>query len=276
MEKIIIHKFNTVAEYVSYLDTTPYNPKFSCRSSSNEDTRHVRFTGTKSYDEAQELLENGDKKLAKQLEKKSGEVGKNIKNLVEELIAKRKRDIVGSMPNVAAFLSNNPRNMIRKTRVKAETKIINLVYLNQIHCTVRKEAMIEAGTNMLYCLRELERAGYRVNLYVGQFTWVTSSCSKPWGYVVNVKNSGQYINIEKLAYIMANPSAYRRHGFRMMEVEKDVVFSSYYGFKMDDKKVINEMLQSVNINNATVLTFYDVEGKTAKDTCDMVTGYKRK
>lgn len=270
-----MRKFNTVAEYVSYLETTPYNPKFKRRASTETCPSRTKFTGTESYEEAQSLLDNGDKVLAALLEEKSGAVGQNIKNLVAELIAKRKRDIVGSMPNVAAFLNGNPRNMIRKTRVKTETKVINIVYLNQIHCTVKGEDMIEAGTNMLYCLRELERAGYRVNLYVGYITYTSDRRQKAWGCVVNVKNSGQYLNIEKLAYLMANPSAYRRHGFRMMEIEKEVVFSMSYGWKMDDKKIINEMLQSVNITNATVLTFYDIEGKTAKETCDMVTGDKK-
>lgn len=270
-----MRKFNTIAEYVSYLDTTPYNPKFKYRSATDVSEHRTEFTETASYEDAQGLLENGDKKIAKKLQDKNGSVGQNIKNLVAGLIFKRKRDIVGSIPNVAAFLNGNPRNMIRKTRVKTETKVINLVYLNQIHCTVNGEDMIEAGTNMLYCLQELERAGYRVNLYIGQTTWVTSRKQKAWGYVVNVKSSGQYINIEKLAYLMANPSVYRRHGFHMMEIEKDAVFDSGYGFKLDDHKIINDMLQSVNITNATVLTFYDVDGKTAKETCDMVTGNKK-
>lgn len=269
-----MRKFESVAEYVEYMNVTPRNPKFDRYESEDTSTRNVRFTGTKSWQEAQSLMDNGDKKIAKELINRKDEVSPKVKHLVRELINKREKSVVGAIPSVAAFLNGNPRNMIRRKRQSAETKIVNIVYINSISCGIDKEDMIKVGINVLYCLNEFEKAGYRVNLYVGAATWVESNQKKAWGYVVNVKNSGQYVNIEKLAYLLANPSAIRRHSFRMMEVESETVFSNYYGWRMNEKDVITSLLEKVSINNANVVTFYDLQHKDIKETSKLLSGNK--
>ena len=62
MEKVIFNKFNSVEEFSNWLQVTPQTAKGKelDRSAAISEMR-TRFTGTKSFDEAQNLLKYGDK-----------------------------------------------------------------------------------------------------------------------------------------------------------------------------------------------------------------------
>lgn len=62
MEKVIFNKFNSVEEFSNWLQITPQTTMGKKFDYSNEMSKsNTEFTGTESFDEAQELLKYGDR-----------------------------------------------------------------------------------------------------------------------------------------------------------------------------------------------------------------------
>ena len=62
MEKVIFNKFNSVDEFAKWLQVTPQTAKgkeYDASNTISED--YTEFTGTESFEEAQNLLKCGDK-----------------------------------------------------------------------------------------------------------------------------------------------------------------------------------------------------------------------
>ena len=68
MEKVIFNKFNSVEEFSNWLQVTPQTAKGKEFDASNEINKvRTEFTGTKSFEEAQNLLKYGDKENAEKI-----------------------------------------------------------------------------------------------------------------------------------------------------------------------------------------------------------------
>ena len=68
MEKVIFNKFDSVEEFSTWLQSTPQTAKGKEFNDSNEkNSWTTEFTGTQSFDEAQNLLKYGDKVNAEKI-----------------------------------------------------------------------------------------------------------------------------------------------------------------------------------------------------------------
>ena len=267
MEKVIFNKFNSVEEFSNWLQVTPQTAGGKKFDYSNEISKsNTEFTGTESFEEAQELLKYGDKvnadKIAATIRKiKAQGKGNETRN-------KLYNSPCGFMPIVPKVLAGDPQNMlaIRKERYNS-TKVLNVAYNVAVDCTRTTEDLIKTAAKVANVIASLEKNGYRVNLYA-------YSCGRDlkhnyYSLLVKIKDSGKYLDTLRIAYPLVNPSFYRRHIFGYMERLKGFYLNRSYG------KIVNEdgCKECLPIN-ACYLSYYFCSGKTEEEIAKYIENAK--
>ncbi len=220
-----IKKFENVGAFLSYLEQTPNSASFKEFAS---ETGSRSFTGTESYQAADDLFKYGDT-VSRDL------IQAAVVNLRGTCAESPRRafapGVVGFAPNVPAFLRGLPENMIQATKKVVKDKVLNIIYNNNVNYRVDKQEIIDAGAKMLSAVLAVEKKGYRVNLYMNQGGFDGNETVSAF---VKVKDSGTYIDRLKLAYPIVNPSFFRRHFFKYIEKQpvKGRQMISGYGYPL--------------------------------------------
>ena len=177
------------------------------------ETGSKSFTGTASFEQAENLRRKGDKKSLSMLDDYKIKFDKYIQYNNGYKI-KQKNDIHGFAPIVPNAIIGLPLSMINQTRESKKVKGIDILYNVSIRCSTSTKDMARKGAIMLSLIDALERKGFRVNLKVG------SVCMKGdtvHGVITTMKRYDEPLNIRKLAYYLVNPSCLRRTFFKLKE-----------------------------------------------------------
>ena len=267
MEKVIFNKFNSVEEFSNWLQVTPQTAKGKEFDASNEVSKYnTEFTGTESFDVAQNLLKCGDKENADKIAATIRKIKAQGKG--NETRNKLYNSPCGFMPIVPKVLAGDPQNMlaIRKERYNS-TKVLNVAYNVAVDCTRTTEDLIKTAAKVANVIASLEKNGYRVNLYA-------YSCGRDlknnyYSLLVKIKDSGKYLDTLRIAYALVNPSFYRRHIFGYMERLKGFYLNRSYG------KIVNEdgCKECLPIN-ASYLSYYFCSGKTEEEIAKYIENAK--
>ena len=221
--------FDSLGDLSRYIKSTPrtkHNEQYGIKDSEAESTRDTKFTGTASLAAADELLLKGYEAGVAALQNAIKKVKRNYK-----VVTTIKNDVCGFIPNVGAYLTGDPRNMMNITtrRVNSKSKVLNLVICVTVHGGVSSDTIIEVNGKILQNVIELERSGYNVNLYVVDLTTYKkhdSTC-----IMVKIKSSNERLNLLKVSYPLVHPSFLRRHIFAVQERLSDI--EGTYGRYMD-------------------------------------------
>ena len=263
MEKVIFNKFDSVEQFSNWLQVTPQTAKGKEFNSSKEISKGwTEFTGTESFEEAQNLLKYGDKVNAEKINATIRKIKAQGKG--NETRNKLYNSPCGFMPIVPKVLAGDPNNMlaIRKQKYNS-TKVLNVAYNVAVDCTRTTEDLIKTAAKVANVIASLEKNGYRVNLYA-------YSCGRDLKYnyyslLVKIKDSGKYLDTLRIAYPLVNPSFYRRHIFGYMERLKGFYLNMSYG-KIVDEDGCKECLPI----NACYLSYYLCSGKTEQEIAKMI------
>jgi len=260
--KYFTKKFDSVSQYLRYLNTSPTNSLFrGCKLASQKDDQ--TFSGTKSYQEADDLFRYGDKELW-------GKVRAQMKNnrVTGTGTANKNQyytGVCGFVPHVANYIQGLPNNMINKRVVRYKSsKVVSVVYNPSIDWRVSIDDAIKASLQVMNFVVGLESKGYRVNLYVINSAFTKKERATT---MVRIKSSEDYTDKFKLVYPMVNPSMVRRHFMRFIEVcdgLSDNSFTSGYGCPMSKEVDIVNMLAEQNIKCDYYFDFYKVRNEGIK------------
>ena len=267
MEKVIFNKFDSVEEFSNWLQSTPQTAKGKEFNSSNEIGKsRTKFTGTESFEEAQELLKYGDKVNADKITATIRKIKAQGKG--NETRNKLYNSPCGFMPIVPKVLAGDTQNMlaIRKERYNS-TKVLNIAYNVAVDFTRTTEDLIETAAKVANVIASLEKNGYRVNLYA-------YSCGRDLRFnyyflLVKIKDSGKYLDTLRIAYALVNPSFYRRHVFGYMERLKGFNLNRTYG-KIVHEDTCKERLPI----NASYLSYYLCSGKSEEEIAKYIENAK--
>ncbi len=225
--KVMELSFDSIAELLSYIHNEPYNSKLIVykRDSAIQSAARTRFSGTKSFDEALDLLSHGWEDGAKLIEKGLKE---SIKNSTSTSYRQRSvYDVIGGNASVPRYLQGIPNNMIRQVKNPVKQPIANVYVDMAFSCSVDKETIINDCIKALQKVVNLENAGTRVNLY-GYRT-----CHKDSLIMVQkvcLKHSSERLNISKLAFSAAHPSMLRRILLAVDEHTEELSGSWFTGY----------------------------------------------
>lgn len=212
-------KYNTLSDFSEdlKLPIVPICQKWI--SSTGESSWDTKWRGTASFDEADRLMNDGDKKSAKKL---VDAVTNCTYNGTRR--AGLQPAVVGCVPCVPNAVRNIPLSMFRPSKRPAKP-VLNLLLSVIAPHTVKAATITANAAKVLSAVRAIEAAGYSVSLSVCCFfadkyqAWHELQTNKTTcdGFMLNVKSAGEHLDVERLAYIICNPSFLRRHAFKWYE-----------------------------------------------------------
>ena len=235
MEKDFLEKFESISEFQRAINTREVHEFYKDILSSENATK--TFTGTESYEEAENLLSYGDKSIAAKL------VECNGKRMNEAKKSTIYNSPVGFVPNIPNYLSGRPDNMFAvKTQTYKSCKVLNVCVNSAVSCNVTTKDIIAFNQKLLNVVYTLEKRGYRLNLYVGVVAEFSKS-SNIGACFIKVKDSGKLMNVTNVAYPLCNASFLRRHFFKWVETNGKT-FSRSHGCiapRIESEKAIKQL-----------------------------------
>lgn len=226
----VIVEYQSIQEFVDYCLHTPQNETFkydSDCSSKKESNEKTRFTGTKSLDEALDLMKNG-----------WGEGSEKLSHIFKEKvkateIGKVRRSVIGVQgyqPIVPLYLSNQPENMVSTVMKPIKQKIVTLDKDISYNAAFTSGQIMEYSARALKVIHNFESNGYRCNLNVVLGTGVGYSRRITYYVKVKIKSANERFNISKMSFPLAHTSMLRRLYFRWIEVYPGVPSDFRYGY----------------------------------------------
>lgn len=263
--KEIFKRYESLKTFNDYLNNGKTQPAFSEHSRTNGE----RFTGTTSYEEAEQKMMRGDSDLQKKIED-AGVAHTRIK--VQKQVQRRQTysSVVGAIPNVPAYISGAPNSMIAQRMIKTKKKVLNIGYSMTVLADVDKNDIIKASAKVVSAILNIEAGGVRVNLY-------TLFCAKKQSHTIGlslkVKDASRKIDTLRMSYPMAHSSFLRRQCFRWEEVTENVpnCYAGSYGYVPESKEQA-EFFKRNGMKFDKVLTFGDIINMSTDEITKMITG----
>ena len=263
--KEIFKRYESLKTFNDYLNNGNTQPAFSEHSRTNGE----RFTGTTSYEEAEQKMMRGDSDLQKKIE--DAGVSKARIN-VQKQVQRRQAysSVVGAIPNVPAYISGAPNSMIAQRMIKTKKKVLNIGYSMTVLADVDKNDIIKASAKVVSAILNIEAGGVRVNLY-------TLFCAKKQSHTIGlslkVKDASRKIDTLRMSYPMAHSSFLRRQCFRWEEVTENVpnCYAGSYGYVPESKEQA-EFFKRNGMKFDKVLTFGDIVSMSTDEITKMITG----
>lgn len=255
-EKVVIKKFDNVTEFISYL-RRPCNPIFSVRMS--EMTDDPSWSGSATYEAADNLLKYGDKESLKRIQKASQKL--QVSGGGYKTRRRVTTSVVGFVPHIPNYLQGKPDCMINiiTERIKSP-KVVNILYNRSVSADISAEEIAEAGAKILSYVASLESQGYRVNLHT---LAIAKWDNEVHATIIRIKSSDQHLDPLKVAYPLVHASMHRRHIFRCREVSEELKSRGWadgYGCTIYDEGVARRYLKGLkydhyfNIHSALKIT----------------------
>lgn len=235
-----INQFENISELYNWLKVTQRRPK---ADNSSEDLDREYWSGSKSLEDAYNLLLGGDMDLYKEFIKaKDLKMEKQFACLVPR--KKTKYDIVGGNVDVASYLVGIPNCMVNREKTLIKSKVLNIMLNITVSAGVDSDDIKKLGTKYLQVIELLEKVGYRCNLYVGI---CAHNYSDYLTCLVRIKTDREPLNIKKCVFPMVHPSMFRRVMFNWLEKceiqSGREVTNNGYGCPVQDQNVIKKQIK---------------------------------
>jgi hypothetical protein len=216
-----VETFEDISDLISTLKSRPYNSNVMRGQSCSTDFCLDGWSGTKTYDEAMDLLTKGwtpeSEKLTKKVPIKS--ISSNVKN------SRPSYGVVGYQASVPRYLQGIPTSMVnRKPDVKKQ-KIITLYKSLSYNAGWSSEEIEIEGAKALQIIQALEGQGFRVKM---NMAWMDKSGYEVVALLVCVKKPEERFSLAKMAFPLVHTSMLRRIGFKWLETNPNL---TDYGFR---------------------------------------------
>lgn len=196
------HSANDVADdckcrKITDSDFTDYSKRANIDSS---------WTGCDSYEQALEFLRTGYEPIVKDLER---EYKLNAKGGESKRIT-FKNDIMGYNPIVPLAMQGVPNSMVNMTMKPIKTKVVDIYYDMSVNANVSNSKILQCGTDILSVILDLEKQGYRFNLYAFQTYNDSRDCDC---LIVKIKDARQPLDLRRMSFPLCHTGFFRIIGF---------------------------------------------------------------
>lgn len=246
MLKIVKEQFKSISEMMNILDKRPNNDIMQHEHSSSR-KGNKDWYGTESYEEASQLMRTGYVEILPMIKEGLAKSSKVVSKMFSPTDLRRPKNLpVGFIPHIPNSILNLPNSMIDIKVSPQKRKTLSIIYIMAGNARCTTEMWIRAGIALLTAIKIVERQGISVSIdtsfYCGSEQGETAMGS------VRVKHFGQPLDIQKLCFPMANPSMFRRIGFKFLETTPIITkehFRYGYGRGFDsDEKEIKQQLEN--------------------------------
>ena len=174
-------------------------------------TRHSfkrKWEGVETYDEALGLLKDGYQPVVEQFKEELKVAPK------EGARISFNNNIQGFAPVVPLALKCVPNCMIDMRMKPIKAKVIDVYYDMVVNAGTSPESIIKAGKAVLGTIIELEKSGYRFNLYAVQSYHGTNNGKRCVDFLcVKVKSSDRPLDLKRISFPLTHPAFFRVIGF---------------------------------------------------------------
>lgn len=250
-------KFESINDFVKTINSRETASFYECEFSKLESEGQIKFTGTKSYQEAENLLLHGWKEPVKEL----SAIKANPISQVTETRNTVYHSPVGFVPNIPRALAGNPCNMmnVRQQQYKS-TKVVNIVYSITYDSTATHSNIMRVAKSLLASIIFLEKRGYRCNIYI--YNRIEFYHSKNYGtFLLRIKDSNEPLNLNKITFPLIHPSMLRRLYFRWVETNGKTSDKSYGHPLMPSPKQLKEIFKGKKVATIDFQEFRDYENQ---------------
>lgn len=188
------------------------------------------------YSNAVEVMLTGDPESARLVNREMRKV--RVKSNGNGTRTQTYNSTLGFIPNMGRVMTGHPENMINLRRQKVNsTKVLNIVYNIAIDYNQAKEEIAKQGARVMSEIINLEKNGYRVNLFAALTANYRDSANNAV-LLVRIKDSGKPINITRLAFPLINDKFLRKVLFAWIETNGGT-HSAGYGTPVTGKQSID-------------------------------------
>lgn len=261
-------KFNSLHELASWISAAPisgYYAENNMHCSEEIGRNASKFTGTKDFQAANDLLLHGWADGAKRVQAAMIQAAGAVSDR-----PRCYNSVIGFAPNVPNYLAGCPLNMINKKRVRVPARVVDIVYNNGVACNVDAQDIEKTAAVLFNVIVGLEKSGIRVNLWVVN---INISNDQNASVAVKIKSANQPFNLLKMTYPCIHPSFQRRHMFAVLE--RLGVTGSHkdwrgYGRVIKDSVKIKQVVKNFELSDKNIFDFYNLHGKSEKEISDMI------
>ena len=177
--------------------------------------------GVDSYEQALDFMKNGYQPTVDSLRN----VFKANKNGESTRFAFM-NEVQGLAPVVPLALKGVPNCMLNMHMKPIKAKVVDIYYDMVASSGTDSKDIIKAGQTLLGTVVEMERQGYRFNLYAVQTYSNNSSCDM---LVVKVKDARQPLDLKRISFPLTHTGFFRVIGFDWYSKVPDGKYRSCYG-----------------------------------------------
>jgi hypothetical protein len=240
-KKTVAENFKTLDIFLDTISNRPLNAVFMDKgtpsSMREEPKERDPWSGTHTYQDAENTMLNGYKEPLEKMKKAILKIGQQDQNARP----RSKNDFIGYAPNVPNYLMNVPINMINRDRIAPKVNTIHLTYSICTASHTTPEDMIKGGINFISLVNSLEKQGYRVKIDI-IFTTVENGTTA--SVSLTLKEYSQATNLLKLAFPLVHPAMLRRFAFKWLETTPELKEKGFlYGYGKPLNYVVNDKLE---------------------------------
>lgn len=257
-EHVVTEDFRSLNQLMEELHKRPNN-RFMISSHESEEADYG-FTGTESYEQAEQMLVNGYLDVLDKLRRDVKEQNKiNAKYAADIAHPMPHTSVVGFCPCVPNAILGLPNSMVSVDRKPMKRKTLSILYCPRGHGGKEKEWFINAGVALLSAIDLVEKSGIEVQLKIC-FKYSQDNSGYELTFpTVMIKDYGERYSLQKISFPIAHPSIFRRIGFKWLETSPDIQkdYSSGYGQPPQDFALAKSKL--VVDKNTYLLTTNDIQ-----------------
>lgn len=229
MKDFRFEHFKTVYDFDKAMKERAINPSMerAVDCGGSRSLGNSKWYQTKSYEEAQGLLENG-------WNAKIGDMKKELEKFSLSITRERTvqyKNYAGFVPCIPNAIRGVPKTMYATKKVKTnKEKTLHIVLNSTGSQSNEGDVLMNAGLTVLKLSMVLNKVGVKTKIDVIPF--MSFKGNSYYGCSVNIKDYRQPFNLSKMAYPISHTSFFRRHGFRFIETQEGDVekFVQTYGY----------------------------------------------
>lgn len=198
--------YDSLNDFISDLRSRPYRfDGYQMKERNAHNFSSYENSNLKSYEEMMGLMKKGYSSMIE-----------NLRGVTKECSVKTPKlsfgnGVSGFTPIVSNALMGLPNSMVN-TKMNNTGKVLDIYYANDMCGSYGASDFLNAGEKLLRTLIELEKQGYRFNLYSCAF-FVDSASTGPFytptyridALAVKVKSSDKPLNLNKISFPLSHP-----------------------------------------------------------------------
>jgi len=212
--KLSVVNFDNVEDYLKVVNVVP--AQYSDQGS--RERGRSDFFGTSSYEEALKLAETGWAEGAQQVIALRDKFDSFLQAQKSARVGAYGYEVSGDWLDVGRYLDGEPECFgieVNDGEIVSQ-KVVSLRLNNTVSAAVTTEQIIRRGLTVLLAVDLLEACGLRVEVIVCQATYYYGTKDHR-EMNLTIKDANQPVDIDRLAFWIAHPSAFRRFGFSYFE-----------------------------------------------------------